>query len=171
MQSRFEAAGRRCLAHSLSLLSLFLLLPARALAQAEPPGRVPYQEPEDLPSLDPDYLQQSHEVVVITDQALKPRRVNLEDGQFVAWISYSKVPTTVVFEQKVLKSMICHSLVNFSVIDGELRSAPIHTGEFASFCELKPGRYRYQVVRRDPRSGGAAAARHRLQGEIVVGTP
>jgi hypothetical protein len=66
--------------------------------------------------------------------------------------------------------MICHSLVNFSIKDDELRSAPINAGEFASFCELKPGRYRYKVMR--PQAGQKPIdAAHRLDGEIIVGNP
>jgi hypothetical protein len=110
-------------------------------------------------------------VVLITDQALSPRLTTLEEGQLIAWISYSKVPSTIVFEREVARSMICHSLVNFSIKDDELRSAPIHPGEFASFCQLKPGRYRYKVIRTDPRAAGATAARARMMGEIIVGNP
>jgi hypothetical protein len=60
--------------------------------------------------------------------------------------------------------------VNFSIVDDELRSAPINAGEFASFCQLKPGRYKYRVVRPDRGGGGTDAAR-RLEGEIVIGNP
>ena len=67
--------------------------------------------------------------------------------------------------------MICHSLVNFSIQDDELKSAEIHPGEFASFCQLKPGRYRYKVVRRDPKAGGVDTGKRRIDGVIVVGTP
>jgi hypothetical protein len=73
----------------------------------------------------------------------------------------------VVFEREVARDMICHSLVNFSIKDDELRSAPIHAGEFASFCQLKPGRYRYKIVR--PESKEHVDAARRLEGEIVVG--
>jgi hypothetical protein len=57
--------------------------------------------------------------------------------------------------------------VNFSIKDDELRSAPIHAGEFASFCQLKPGRYKYKIVRTDPADHHDAA--RRLEGEIIVG--
>ena len=66
--------------------------------------------------------------------------------------------------------MVCHSLVNFSIQDDELKSSPIHAGEFASFCQLKPGRYRYKVVRPEPLKSGQDAAR-KLEGEIIVGNP
>ena len=46
----------------------------------------------------------------------------------------------VVFDREVARHMVCHSLVNFALRDGELRSDPIDPGEFASFCELKPGK-------------------------------
>ena len=112
----------------------------------------------------------SHKVVLITNHGLNPRLVTLDEGQLVAWISYSPVPSTVVFEREVARSMICHSLVNFSIKDDELRSAPIHAGEFASFCQLKPGRYKYKVLREDMRKRGVDAAK-KLEGEIIVGNP
>jgi hypothetical protein len=148
-----------------------LLLAGAASAEDTRPTELPYDKPGEVPSLDPSYRQTSHKVVLITDQALNPRLATLDEGQLVAWISYSKVPSTIVFEREVARAMICHSLVNFSIKEDELRSAPIHPGEFASFCELKPGRYRYKVIRTDPQSAGVAAARARLEGEIIVGNP
>lgn len=108
-----------------------------------------------------------HKVVLIADQELRPKAVTLKEGQLVAWISYSKLPSEIVFEREVAKSMVCHSLVNFSIKDDEIRSGPIHAGEFASFCQLKPGRYRYHVVR-PTGSDRAASAAERLEGEIIV---
>jgi len=143
--------------------------PAVAHAEDTRPKEMPYDTPGPFPLLDPDYKREQHEVVIITDQDLQPKSVRLEEGQLVAWISYARAASTVVFEREVARSMICHSLVNFSIEEDELRSAEIHTGEFASFCELKPGRYRYKVVRRDPKAAGAGGARSRLEGWIVVG--
>jgi len=140
-----------------------------ARAEDTRPSEMPYDTPGDFPLLDPGYSRDEHVVVLITDEALQPRSVRLEEGQLVAWISYARAASSVVFEREVAKSMICHSLVNFSIKEDELRSAEIHTGEFASFCELKPGRYRYKVVRRDPDAAGAGGARRRIEGEIIVG--
>lgn len=130
---------------------------------------IPYDtpDPNQLPQLDPSYRMSSHKVVLITDDELRPRRVELKRAQLVAWISYSRAPSVVVFEREVGRSMVCHSLVNFKIKDDEIRSSPIQAGEFASFCELKPGRYKYKVVR----PGGKErdrAARTVLEGEIVV---
>jgi hypothetical protein len=85
----------------------------------------------------------------------------------VAWLSYSSQPTAVVFEREVARNMTCHHLVNFKLEDDELRSGLMHAGDFASFCELKPGRYKYMVVRPDPGSSTRSAAK-RLDGEILV---
>ena len=134
------------------------------------PTEIPYEMPGDIPQLSPDYNMTSHKVVLITDNALNPRLVTLDEGQLVAWISYSTAPSTVVFEREVARSMICHSLVNFSIKEDELRSAPINAGEFASFCQLKPGRYRYKILRESLQQQGTDAAR-RLEGEIIVGNP
>jgi hypothetical protein len=113
---------------------------------------------------------ESHKVVLITDQELRPNRVFLDKGQLVAWVSYAPQPSVIVFEREVARDMICHSLVNFTIKEDELRSAPIHAGEFASFCQLKPGRYRYKVVRPDP-GHSAAGSRKRIEGEIIVREP
>ncbi len=144
-----------------------LLLAAVGFAADDRPSEMPYDTPGVIPLLSPDYRMTSHKVVLITDQALNPRLVHLKEGQLVAWISYSPATSVVVFEREVARSMICHSLVNFSIQDDELRSAPIHAGEFASFCQLKPGRYRYKVVTPDPTE--KLDARRRLWGEIIVG--
>ena len=101
------------------------------------------------------------------DNSLDPRSVELGEGQTVAWVSYSPVSSTVVFERETAKNMICHSLVNFQIKDDEIRSQPIHAGEFASFCQLKPGRYLYRVIRTDNPTMGTAPSKA-LDGEIIV---
>jgi len=159
----------RGLALALLVMGAFLLAhPAHA--EDTRPDEVPYDTPGEIPQLSPKYKLTDHEVVLITANALNPRLVTLSEGQLVAWISYTAAPSVVVFEREVARSMVCHSLVNFSIKDDELRSAEINTGEFASFCELKPGRYRYKVVRPNPLQSGLDAAR-RLEGEIIVGNP
>jgi hypothetical protein len=167
MQHRL--ASRR-LATTLGIVMLGLLAGAAAWAADDRPKEIPYSTQGPVPSLSPDYKLTSHKVVLITDNAINPRLVTLDEGQLVAWISYSQVPSVIVFEREVARNMICHSLVNFTIQDDELRSAPINAGEFASFCQLKPGRYKYKVVRPDKGGGGTDAAR-RLEGEIIIGNP
>jgi hypothetical protein len=148
-----------------SLLGFVLV----AAADDDRPTEIPYESLGDFPSLDPAYRKTSHEVVLITDQGLNPKTVTLDKGQLVAWISYSAAPSAIVFEREVARDMICHNLVNFTIEEDELRSAEIHAGEFASFCQLKPGRYRYRVIRADHKLAGAGGAARRLEGEIIVG--
>ena len=151
-------------------LAAVALLVATPLAADDRPSEVPYDTPGPIPSLDPSYRMESHKVVLITDQELRPNRVFLDKGQLVAWVSYAPQPSIIVFEREVARDMICHSLVNFSIKEDELRSAPIHAGEFASFCQLKPGRYKYKVVRPDPGTSGGGS-RRRVEGEIIVREP
>jgi hypothetical protein len=167
MPNRFHP---RRLALALAATAFALLAAGVASAADDRPSEIPYSTTGDVPSLSPEYKLTSHKVVLITDNAINPRLVTLDEGQLVAWISYSPVPSVVVFEREVARNMICHSLVNFSIKDDELRSAPINAGEFASFCQLKPGRYRYVVVRPD-RGGSGTDASRRLEGEIIVGNP
>jgi hypothetical protein len=151
------------------LLGVVLLLVGPASASEDRVSEPQVETLEDLPKLDPDYQMNTHKVVLITADSLNPATVNLDSGQLIAWISYSPSESTVVFERNVAKSMICHSRVNFSFEDGELRSTPINAGEFASFCELKPGTYRYKVVRTKAFDQPGADAERMLEGEIVVG--
>lgn len=155
--------------HRIRVLIPAVILLALALPGVadDRPKEMPYADKEKIPELSPDYRMTSHKVVLITDQALNPRLVKLDEGQLVAWISYSATESVVVFEREVARDMICHSLVNFSLQEDELRSAPIRAGEFASFCQLKPGRYRYKIVRQNAIERDDA--RRRLDGEIIVG--
>ena len=149
------------------LFAVLALLALPARGEDPRPKEIPYDTPGEIPSLNPDYRMTSHKVVLITNDALNPRLVTVDEGQLVAWISYSPTASSVVVEREVARNMICQSLVNFTIKDDELRSAPIHAGEFASFCQLKPGRYKYKVVRTDAADHVEGA--RRLEGEIIVG--
>ncbi len=151
------------------LLAAALLLAGPAVATEERAAQSTPETLDDLPKLDPGDPVSTHKVVLITADSLNPASVKLDPGQLIAWISYSPTRATVVFERDVAKSMICHSRVNFSFEEGELRSAPIHAGEFASFCQLKPGTYRYKIERAQASGRTAADADATLEGEIVVG--
>ncbi len=157
---------------SLLVGTLFIVVFAPMVgAEDTRPSELPYDTGDKIPVLDPSYRQENHEVILITDNDLIPQIATLEEGQLVAWISYAKAPSRIVFERETARSMICHSLINFSIVDDELRSAEIHPGEFASFCELKPGVYRYKIVRPNPSIAGRVGGQRRLDGEIVVGNP
>ena len=146
-----------------------LLLATPLVAEENRPPVMPDADTADIPQLPPDARLTSHKVVLITDESLNPGLVTLDEGQLVAWISYSASESVVVFAREVARDMRCHSLVNFSFADDELRSAPIGAGEFASFCELRPGRYDYKVVR--PIRVKPEDASRELKGQIVVGDP
>jgi hypothetical protein len=158
--------ARQILACLAAFAAVALAAPQAARAEDDRPTEIPYDTPGAIPQLSPKLTD--HKVVMITDETLNPRLVKLDEGQQVAWLSYSAAPSVVVFEREIARSMVCHSLVNFSIVEDELKSAPIHAGEFASFCELKPGRYKYKVTRPTPLESALDAAR-RLEGEIIVG--
>ena len=116
--------------------------------------------------LAPDYRRTNQEVVTILDNRLSPRVVSLRSDQRVAWVSYARVASVIVFEREVAKSIVCRRAVNFSLKEDELRSEPVHAGEFVSFCDFKPGRYRYKVVRELGEQGRSVPTR--LDGQIIV---
>ena len=152
---------------AVAALATFAAEPRAARAADDHPQEIPYTTPGGVPQLDPTAMAAPRKVVLIADEALNPRLVQLTEGEHVAWLSYSKIPSQIVFDRDTAKSMICHSLVNFSIKDAEIVSGDIHAGEFASFCELKPGRYKY-LVRRPNTGSNAGSARGRLEGEIIV---
>jgi len=160
---------KRWLRKMWGLLSVALLLVGPASANEDRVSQPREEALEDLPTLDPGYQMNTHKVVLITADSLNPATVRLDPGQLIAWISYSPSKSTVVFERSVARSMVCHSRVNFSFEEGELRSTPINAGEFASFCQLKPGSYRYKVVRSNASDQPGADAGRVLEGEIIVG--
>ena len=92
------ATGSRPRASLVALLlvtGLGLLLAPSALAKEPRPTEIPYDQAGDFPSLDPSYRKVAHKLVLITDESLNPRLVTLDEGQLVAWISYSGWPSVV----------------------------------------------------------------------------
>lgn len=160
-------ARRSGRALALAVFALVALGGGAVSGEDDRPTEVPYDVPGDLPLINPKYKISDHTVVRIQDYDLRPRQVRIREGELVAWLGFSPMPSVVVFEREVARKMVCHSLVNFSIKDDELRSAPIHAGEFASFCQLQPGHYRYKVVRTTEPPAGQDAAR-RLDGQIIV---
>ena len=142
---------------AIALFCGFLVILAAGVALGEP--RI---------QLDPAYKSSlGHKVILITEKEINPGEIELVQGQLVAWISYAPRPVTVVFDREVARNMICHSLVNFALRDGKLKSDPIDPGEFASFCELQPGKYEYRVIHAS-NSQGEGQGRV-LKGELIVG--
>ncbi|MGH0037537.1 MAG: hypothetical protein ACQGVK_21115 [Myxococcota bacterium] len=154
----------------LALLVAAIALPTLAspvLAEDRPETLV-YDTPGPVPTLSRDDRHEQKHEVVIEDQALSPRTVVLWQGEEINWLSLSRSPSTIVFEREVARSLVCHSLVNFHLEEDELRSADLHVGDRAGFCELAPGRYRYRVVRRGHGEAQGLAGARRLDGWIVV---
>jgi hypothetical protein len=149
--------------------------PAVAAAVASTGGRpseLRYEMASPIPMLDSSvYRRAPHELVLITDHDLQPRVVHLVEGHGVAWLSRARSPATIVFEREAAKHMVCRSLVNFALDEDELVSSALQTGDFASFCRLEAGRYRYKVVRRGAVLPEAAQAARRLDGVIIVAKP
>jgi len=167
MSNRSPSTRRHAIVSIFALAIAAFVLPGATFA-GDRPSTINYSMPGTIPLLDSSTLARPTKRVLITNNALHPSRVTLEPGERVVWESYAGTATSIVFEREVAASMICHSLVNFRLDEDELRSAEIHTGEKASFCELKPGQYRYRAVRTNPRNGARGGAATRIEGWIVV---
>ena len=86
---------------------LAILLSAGALIGYDRlPLEIRYEVPDPFPTLGPDYRRGQQHVVLITDHALTPRLVEIDQGEAPAWISYSSGPSKIVFESAVAKSMV-----------------------------------------------------------------
>ncbi len=137
----------------------------------ETPDEIRYEHPGHVPLLGSDYGLEPAQDVLLTDDRLSPRRVEVRAGETIRWKSISRHASRIVFEREVARAMVCHSLVNFELAGDRLLSAPLQTGDTASFCRLKPGTYRYRVVRDGPAEwpiAGAVQLSNRLEGMIVV---
>ncbi len=152
--SRFSAALAS------ALLTVAFVLPSSA--EDTRPAQIEYDTPGSVPAL--SVLGGEQRLVYLTDHRIHPRTITLSQHDRLAWKSYSGENSNIVFEREVAGSMVCHSLVNFSIEDDELKSADIYPLDLVSFCEMEPGRYRYQVIRKDPDS----RAKRRMDGVIIV---
>ena len=169
MSTTSPSTRRRFIVSAVTLALVSFAVPSAGSADDRPTA-ITYAnaQPGAIPQLSTEALARPTKRVLITNEALHPSRVTLEPGERIEWQSYASAATSIVFEREVAGSMICHSLVNFSIQEDELRSAEIHTGEKASFCELKPGQYRYRAVRKNPITGSNVGTARRIEGWIVV---
>jgi hypothetical protein len=147
---------------------LALAIAAAAGADDDRPTQLVYTTSGPVPLLAPGYRRGDAAVVRVEDHDLLPRHIRIAPGQTLAWVSASRAPSRIVFESEVARSLVCHGLVNFAIQEDELRSAELHAGEVASFCQLAPGLYRYKVVRGGHDRGLAVAAARRLDGWVLV---
>ena len=69
------------LAKALAAAAALMFLAGPVAAEEEKPTEMPYATPGKIPQLSPDYRQTSHKVVLITDDAISPRSVNLKEYQ------------------------------------------------------------------------------------------
>jgi hypothetical protein len=151
------------------LALLWVAVPAGA--EEARPDDLRFEVPGPVPLLQTGWQLDRPAEVLVSDDALLPRRVEIESGRSVLWRSVARHASEIVFEREVARSMVCHSLVNFQLRGDRLVSAPLQTGDEASFCQLAPGTYRYRIERHGPAerpSAGGHQLSTRLEGVIVV---
>lgn len=147
-------------------LAAMLLAGGARAGEGDRVSEIAFTTPGPVPLLSPVWGLADRATIVVSDDSLMPRRIVVEAGQTVSWVSAARDRTRITFEREVARHMVCDSVVNFHLEDDELTSAPLATGDEASFCELAPGVYRYRVER-EGRAGRALS--NRLEGVIVVG--
>ncbi len=163
-----HAAHARLAAQAILVSVLSVLMAGVTFAGDDRPTEIVYDTPGAIPDLRPNYRRGEESKIVITDNVVEPRTLRVEQGKPIAWVSYSRAGSAIVFEREVARSMVCHGLINFSLRDDELRSADLYPGEEASFCELKPGRYHYRVIRTGHARQQSTEATRRMVGWIEV---
>jgi len=126
-----------------------------------------FETPQPVPLLSPSYGQDWGAVVSVTEHEAVPKRVEIVEGEKLAWQSRSAVGLHIVFDADVARSMRCTEVVNFALDEGQLRSDLLRTGDVATLCELAPGRYVYRVEK-DPHIATSQPLSERARGEIVV---
>ncbi len=130
----------------------------------ERPAGLRFEQAESIPTLRSEVLRAVHRRIVIEDHHLTPKEIILDYGEPFGWLSHSRAASRIVFEREVARSMMCRSLVNFSIKEDELKSSEMQVNDVANFCQLEPGRYPYRIIRTDPSSG----ASRRLEGAVIV---
>jgi len=160
-----SAHGIRRIFMAVALLALPAMV-ATPGAQAED-DVLRFETPQPVPLLSPSYGQDWGAVVSVTEHDAVPRRVEIIEGEKLAWQSQAAVGLHIVLDADVARSMRCTEVVNFSLEGGHLRSELLRTGDVASLCELAPGRYVYRVEK-DPHIATSQPLSERARGEIVV---
>lgn len=94
-----------------------------------------------------------HAFVRISQMGVSPEVLELESGRAIGWINRTSRVARVSFHRNVARHMVCESDMGFRLNGQQLESPRIQSRQFASLCQLEPGRYTYRV---DLRSGAGA---------------
>ncbi len=158
--------NRLCkLAYSLTLILIALAASAStALAADNRPVQILYDMPGEIPTMRLETGPIRSVEVEIMDHSLSPRLTIMDESVQLRWVNHSRTSSRIVFEREVAAAMTCHSLVNFSIKEDELKSAELRPLDVANFCKLAPGRYPYRIIRSDPASGASL----KIAGVLIV---
>ena len=115
---------------------------------------------------DSDHEDHAHHFVRITEGKLTPRVTTMRPGEAVAWANYSPKTAVIAFDREVGKRIVCDAPGSFRLTEQRLESAALRPRQFASLCQLTPGRYAYVVELRDAARGTPPS--EGLEGTIVV---
>jgi hypothetical protein len=118
---------------------------------------------------DGDHGGHEHHFVRISDGKLTPRELHMQGDEAVAWANYSTKNAVISFERDVGKHIVCTERSSFHLTETRLESRELRAKQFASMCQLAPGRYAYIVELRGPTRGVIPSKG--LNGEIVVEEP
>jgi hypothetical protein len=115
-----------------------------------------------------DHAALAHRFVKIRSGSLHPQELFVGTANALGWLNYSGRLARVVFPGEAAKKLHCTAPGGFRLADGRLESREIGANQFASLCQLEPGRYEYEVELRSGagQTGGRVPVVRR--GTIVV---
>ena len=106
---------------------------------------------------------QKTKMVMLTASGISPRTATIEKGTTVVWVNNSNGSLGLFFSKGKEVEAVCAAPSRFALdAEGKYNAEGIPAGGVASLCFLEAGKYEYDVVVQEKRTGGSA------KGTIVV---
>ena len=102
-------------------------------------------------------------MIMLTASGISPRVATVEKGTTVVWVNNSNGSLGLFFSRGKEVEAVCAAPSRFALdAEGKYNAEGIPQGGTASVCFLEAGKYEYDVVVQEKRTGGGA------KGTIVV---
>ena len=102
-------------------------------------------------------------MVMLTASGISPSTATIEKGTTVVWVNNSNGSLGLFFSKGKEVEAVCAAPSRFALdAEGKYNAEGIPQGGTASLCFLEAGKYEYDVVVQEKRTGGSA------KGTIVV---
>jgi hypothetical protein len=106
---------------------------------------------------------QKTQMIMLTASGISPKVATIEKGTTVIWVNNSNGSLGLFFANGKEVEAVCAAPTRFALdAEGKYNASGIPQGGTASVCFLEAGKYNYDVVVQEKKTGGAA------KGTIIV---